>query len=160
MTEISFFGPLADGILIVLLAVTLVYVYRLHRRLGQLRDERAAFEKLIADFAQSTQQATQGIAALRQTAEIVGKDLQDRIEHGQQVIAENRKAADDLKMLIGRAGSSADALEGLIAKSRPVATSSRVETKPIVTPTPLLSPQPVKLPAEAEAVLSALSGIR
>jgi hypothetical protein len=159
VTATSYLGPLADGILIAFLAVTLVYVYRLHRRLGQLRAERASFEKLIADFSQSTQQATQSMVMIRQAADIAGKDLQNRIEHGQQVIAENRKAADDLKMLIGRAGASADQLEDAIAKSRPVAPP-RIEPKPTATPASAVGAQPAKLGPEAEAVLSALSGIR
>lgn len=159
MAETSYFGLLADGILIVFLAITLIHVYRLHRRLGQMRDERASFEKLIADFSQSTQHATQSMVTIRQAAEIAGKDLQTRLEHGQQVIAESRKATDDLKMLIGRAGVSADQLEDAIAKSRPAATP-RVEPKPIASPAPMAGAQPAKLGPEAEAVLSALSGIR
>ena len=159
MAETSYLGLLADGILIAFLAITLIHVYRLHRRLGQMRDERASFEKLIADFTQSTQQATQSMTTIRQAADIAGKDLQQRLEHGQQVIAESRKATDDLKMLIGRAGVSADQLEDAIAKSRPVA-ASRVEPKPIISSAPAASAQPAKLGPEAEAVLSALSGIR
>ena len=159
MTVSTLLGPIADVVLIALLAITLVYVYRLHRRLGQLRGERAAFEKLIADFSQSTQQATLGIAAMRQAAESAGKDLQDRIVHGQQVLAENRKASDDLKMLIGRAATAADQLEGAIGRARPV-VATRQEPKPVTAPPAVCSPAPAALAPEAEAVLSALSGIR
>ncbi len=150
---------MADVVLIVLLAITLIHVYRLHRRLGELRGDRAAFEKLIGDFSQSTQQATLGMAAMRQAAESAGKELQDRIAHGQQVMAENRKASDDLKMLIGRATTAADQLEAAIGRTRPV-VAMRPEPKPIATTTAPGSAAQAKLAPEAEAVLSALTGIR
>lgn len=159
MLDSSLISTLADGILIVLLTATLIYVYRLHRRLSQLREERASFEKLIASFTQSTQQATLGLTAIRQTAESAAKDLQARIDQGQQVIAENRKATEDLKMLIGRAVTSADQLEERIGKARPIATP-RNEPRPVAAPTPPSAPPQAPLGPEAAAVLSALSGIR
>jgi hypothetical protein len=111
-------GLLADGLLIVLLGVALVSVYRLNRRMAELREGRAAFEKLTADLAVQTKAATEGLAAFRANAEGLGKQLDGGAERGRQVIAEVQRVSDDLRLLIGRADASSTRLEDAVAKAR------------------------------------------
>jgi hypothetical protein len=115
MTEL---GAIGNAVLIVLLAIALVSVWRLNRRIGELREGRAAFEKLTADLARQTEAASGSVAALRQAAETLGKPLESGAERGRQVIAEMQRASDDLRLLIGRADASSGRLEGVIAQSR------------------------------------------
>src|SRR3954470_12799747 len=111
-------GLLADGLLIVLLGAALVSVYRLNRRLAELREGRAAFEKLTTDLATQTKAATEGLAAFRVDAETLGKQLDGGAERGRQVIAEVQRVSDDVRLLIGRADASATRLEDAVAKAR------------------------------------------
>src|SRR3954470_4611448 len=111
-------GLLADGLLIVLLGVALVSVYRLNRRMVELREGRAAFEKLTADLAAQTKAAADGLAAFRANAEGLGKQLDGGAERGRQVIAEVQRVSDDLRLLMGRADASSTRLEEAVAKAR------------------------------------------
>src|SRR5689334_16278150 len=115
MTEL---GVIGNAVLIVLLAIALVSVWRLNRRIGELREGRAAFEKLTADLARQTEAASGSVGALRQAAETLGKQLETGAERGRQVIAEMQRASDDLRLLIGRADGASGRLEGVIAQSR------------------------------------------
>src|SRR5215471_7300659 len=111
-------GLLADGLLIVLLGAALVSVYRLNKRMVELREGRTAFEKLTADLAAQTKAATESLAAFRANAEGLGKQLDAGAERGRQVIAEVQRVSDDLRLLIGRADQSSTRLEDAVAKAR------------------------------------------
>jgi hypothetical protein len=111
-------GLLADGLLIVLLGAALVSVYRLNGRMAELREGRAAFEKLTTDLAAQTKAATDGLAAFRANAEGLGKQLDGGAERGRQVIAEVQRVSDDLRLLIGRAEASSTRLEEAVASAR------------------------------------------
>jgi hypothetical protein len=158
-------GLLADGLLIVLLGVALVSVYRLNRRMMELREGRAAFEKLTADLAEQTKAATDGLAAFRANAEGLGKQLDGGAERGRQVIAEVQRVSDDLRLLIGRADASSTRLEDAVAKARrdeallgameqrPSERTSAERNQPARDAEPEVSP-------EAAAFLSSLTGMR
>jgi hypothetical protein len=162
-------GLLADGLLIVLLGVALVSVYRLNRRLAELREGRAAFEKLTADLAAQTKVAADGLADFRTNAETVGQQLEGGAERGRQVIAEVQRVSDDLRLLIGRGDASSTRLEDAVAKSRREeallgAIEERPSERPLgernpVKPTEMRAEEPEVSP-EAAAFLSSLSGMR
>ncbi len=158
-------GLLADGLLIVLLGAALVSVYRLNRRMAELREGRAAFEKLTADLAAQTKAATDGLAAFRANAEGLGKQLDGGAERGRQVIAEVQRVSDDLRLLIGRADASSTRLEEAVAAARrseallgamehrPVDRGASDQSQPARVAEAEVSP-------EAKAFLSSLSGMR
>ena len=157
-------GLIADGLLIVLLAVALVSVHRLNRRMNELREGRSAFEKLAGDLGKQTNAAAESLAALRVTAETVGKPLDVGAERGRHVIAEMQRASDDLRLLIGRADAASERLEAVIAQSRRAETWSAAKAE-TAAPAPQRRPvetAPVAEPAspEATAFLSSLSGMR
>ena len=163
-------GLLADGLLIVLLGVALVFVYRLNRRLVELREGREAFEKLTADLAGQTKAATEGLAAFRATAETLGKQLDIGSERGRQVIAEVQRVSDDVRLLIGRADASSTRLEDAVAKARrdeallgaigerPQGSGPAERSQPVREPERSAPEQEVS--PEAAAFLSSLSGMR
>ncbi len=109
---------ISDGILILLLAVTLVAVYRFNRKLSELRQGREAFERLIVEFQRATGQADQSLQQLRQLAETRGRDLQQRTETAGSALAEMQQANADLRLLIERAEMASDRLEEAVAQSR------------------------------------------
>ena len=160
-------GLLADGLLIVLLGAALVSVYRLNRRMAELREGRAAFEKLTADLAAQTKAATESLAAFRGNAEGLGKQLDGGAERGRQVIAEVQRVSDDLRLLIGRADASSTRLEDAVAKARrDEALLGAMEQRPPERG-PVERSQPARateaesaVSPEAAAFLSSLSGMR
>src|SRR4051812_12193166 len=158
-------GLLADGLLIVLLGVALVSVYRLNRRMVELREGRTAFEKLTADLAAQTKVAADGLAAFRANAETLGKQLDTGAERGRQVIAEVQRVSDDLRLLIGRADASSTRLESAVAKGRrEEALLGAIEDRPAER-RPAGRSQPeaaseAEVSPEAKAFLSSLSGMR
>jgi hypothetical protein len=169
MTEL---GVIGNAILIVLLVIALVSIWRLNRRIGELREGRAAFEKLTADLARQTEAASGSVGALRQAAETLGKQLDVGADRGRQVIAEMQRASDDLRLLIGRADASSGRLEGVIAQSRSAellmgafekqsadAPARRAERSDLrAEPARVATPE--ESSPEAAAFLSSLSGMR
>jgi hypothetical protein len=99
--------------LTLLLAVTLIYVARLNRRMGVLKRERIEFDAAIERFATAAAETHRAMAALRQIAEGEGRVLQEQVKKGGAI-------AEDLDFLIGRATSAADRLESVIGQSRHV----------------------------------------
>jgi hypothetical protein len=97
-------SPIAFAIEIVLalmLAVCLVYFWRLDRKLQALRSGQDGALAAAAELAQATAQAEAAVRALRATAQETGRDLQARINDA-------RTTADRLGLGAGRLRSSAD----------------------------------------------------
>jgi hypothetical protein len=97
-------SPIAFAIEIVLalmLAVCLVYFWRLDRKLQALRSGQDGALAAAAELAQATAQAEAAVRALRATASETGRDLQARINDA-------RGTADRLGLGAGRLRSSAD----------------------------------------------------
>jgi hypothetical protein len=166
-------GVIGNFVLIVLLAVALVSVWRLNRRILELREGRAAFEKLTADLARQTDAASASVGALRQAAETLGKQLDTGAGRGREVIAEMQRASDDLRLLIGRADASSGRLEGVVAQSRSAELLMNAFEKQPDTQLDKRGERPDARPAEptrltaveesspeAAAFLSSLSGMR
>ncbi len=138
---------LFDGGLVLLLGVTLLYVGRLNRRIGELRRERAHFDAAIERFAGAASDTHRAMAELRQIADGEGRILQDQVKKGAGI-------AEDLEFLIGRATSAADRLEGAIGHSRqaePRKSEARgAEPKGMVFPAreaPAAAPKAMTFPA-------------
>lgn len=97
-------SPIAFAIEIVLalmLAVCLVYFWRLDRKLQALRSGQDGALAAAAELAQATAQAEAAVRALRATASETGRDLQARINDA-------RSTADRLGLGAGRLRSTAD----------------------------------------------------
>ncbi|HJS79791.1 MAG TPA: DUF6468 domain-containing protein [Vitreimonas sp.] len=97
-------SPIAFAIEIVLalmLAVCLVYFWRLDRKLQALRSGQDGALAAAAELAQATAQAEAAVRALRATAQETGRDLQARINDA-------RATADRLGLGAGRLRSGAD----------------------------------------------------
>jgi hypothetical protein len=97
-------SPIAFAIEIVLalmLAVCLVYFWRLDKKLQALRSGQDGALAAAAELVQATAQAEAAVRALRATAQETGRDLQARI-------TDARATADRLGLGAGRLRSSAD----------------------------------------------------
>jgi hypothetical protein len=105
-----------DVVVAGLLLATIVYAVLLSRRLGALRNDKQQLEALVSSLDISSQRAEAGIASLKEAAERIGQQLQQRVEQGKAL-------QSDLSYIIDLGGGLADRLEGTIR-------ARRDETKP------------------------------
>jgi phage-related tail protein len=105
------FSLIFDGVLAALLTATIAYAVILNRKLTELRQSRGEMERLIAEFAEATQQAEQGVGVLRERADEAQATLDERVSAAESRLDEARKLADDLAFMLDRGGKLADRLE-------------------------------------------------
>jgi hypothetical protein len=161
---------LADGIVAVLLIATLIYVRKLSVRLETIRAGRAEFEKLVADFTRTTDQASSHLHHFKAVADGSLQDLQARIDRTQGLTAEFGKLGDDLKLLTERAEGAADRLDATIGRARFITAANapvKVETVPLQAVAQSVAARLMAVNRaidedadKAAAHLSALSGLR
>lgn len=106
------YSLILDFLVAILLIVTIAFAFVLNKRLGKLRGDRKAFEKLAETFGDSTSRAEEGINALHQTTNV----LQERLDKAQSL-------KDDLTFMIERGDRTADNLERLVRATRDAAAS-------------------------------------
>jgi hypothetical protein len=104
------YSLILDFLVAILLVVTIAFAFILNKRLGKLRGDRKAFEKLAETFGDSTSRAEEGISALHQTTNV----LQERLDKAQAL-------KDDLTFMIERGDRTADKLEKLVRATRDTA---------------------------------------
>lgn len=100
-----------DVFVAVLLVATIAYAVILNHKLGRLRADRTAFEKMLKDFAAATNRAEQGVALLQRTADASAAEL-DAKRDGAVTLR------NDLEFLVARANEQADRLEAQISEGR------------------------------------------
>lgn len=122
----------ADGLVAALLVATLVFVRRLSQKLEAIRAGRTEFEKLVADFARTTDQASSHLHTFKAVADNSLRDLQAGIERAQGLSGEFGRIGDDLKLLTERAEGAADRLDGSVGRARFL--TATVAAKPAAAP--------------------------
>jgi Domain of unknown function (DUF6468) len=100
----SVWGWIADAVLALLLAGTLVMAIRLDRALTVVRRDRAVFEALITNLGSATASVKSGIQALRNEAGRAAEQIERRSEDAD-------KLATDLSFLIDAANRAGERLE-------------------------------------------------
>ncbi|MDF1732175.1 MAG: DUF6468 domain-containing protein [Minwuia sp.] len=95
---------LLDVLLVVLLTATVIYCFRLNRRLGQLRNAQGDMAALVQSFDQSTERARSSIDELKSTAGAVGLELEARV-------AKARDMLDELQLVTTSGERVADRIE-------------------------------------------------
>ncbi len=145
----SSFAVLLDGLMIVLLVVTIAYAWALNRRLATWRSDKGDLERLIERFNQAAQRAETGIATLKAASEDTGRSLNREIVKAQSL-------RDDLAFLIERAEPIADRLMERTRGARPM-ESPAAPPATEVAPTqvaPAVAPPGAPEPARADPPLS------
>jgi Domain of unknown function (DUF6468) len=126
---------LLEGVLIVLLGLTLVHAVRLERALGGLRRDRTALGEAVAGFDNSARQAEAGLDKLHSVTQETALQLARKLE-GAAVLK------DDLAFLADRGEHLADRLEQLVRAGRAIdPTHARELTGTVARPDPEL-PRP------------------
>lgn len=109
-----------DGMLILLLGVTVVYCLKLNLRIRVLQDSKAEFAKLIERFDSTTQRAQQSIEDLQNISKKVNEQLSGRLDKANFL-------ADDLAFMIEKGSKLADKMEGRVTQ-RPGVTAAASAT--------------------------------
>jgi hypothetical protein len=116
---------MAQGALLLLLAIAVPFGWRLERQIAALRREGAAMEAAAAGISAAGEAAEATLSRLRATAEQAGRGVAERV-------AEATPLREDLRFLTERAEMLADRLDGLVRQARPGAA----EAPPAAGPTP------------------------
>lgn len=114
-----------DAAIIVLLIITLVAGYRLHKRLRIFRADTEEFEPLIHALDNAAKRAETVLADLRQIAEDVGVKLTAEAGNTQRLL-------DELDFMTKRADQLADKLDNTISGTRHQETRQQ-SAAPVVT---------------------------
>lgn len=117
-----------DGLLAVLLLVTIGYAIVLNRKLNQFRNLREEMQGMVGEFAQATQDAEKGIASLQSRSQTLGGDLEKQVSAVESRVSEARSLADDLVFLVEKGTSVADRLENSVSKGLAASPKSADET--------------------------------
>ena len=104
-----------DLIFVLLLVATIVFVFRLERRLASLRGTKDQLAAVIGELNIAAARAEAGIKGLRAAAETAGAMLEDRVKRA-------RSLNDDLGVLVQSGQRVAQKLE----LTRPVARTASV----------------------------------
>lgn len=100
-----------DGLIALLLVLTLGLGFRLHQGLRRLRLDDAEFDRVIAALDGATDRAGAALDGLRQTAALTGAQLTGDLAKAQKLL-------DDLRFLTDRGEQLADRLAGQIERAR------------------------------------------
>ncbi len=107
-------GLFLDGLILVLLGVTIFYAIRLTKSINTFRRSRAELGNLLEDLSNNIAQAEQAILGMKEAARESGKELQD-------VIEESKDLREELRFMNEAGNNLASRLGDLAEKSRAVA---------------------------------------
>ena len=113
-----------------LLGAAIPFAIRLERALREIRKDRSAMETSAQGLSEAAGAAESAILRLRATAELAGRQVQERVTAAEPL-------RDDLRFLIERAETRADRLESVVRAGRPLAG----QESPIPPPAKPLVPQ-------------------
>jgi len=141
-----------DGVITFLLVATIIYCWKLSRKISTLHEGRHELNHFIADFNTAITRAETNITQL--------KDLSGEAEEKLgESINKARNLANDLSFLTDRGENVADTLESFISGTRTLAKEpERVVQKPVP---PVFSPpsNPTAPKASEEVVQAKRSGV-
>jgi len=97
-------GLVADGVVAVLLLLTISYSWKLNKRIRVLQDSKSELAELIGRFEESTEAATTGINEIHKASRMINDHIEKRIKKANYV-------ADDLAFMIEKGGKVAEKIQ-------------------------------------------------
>ena len=108
-----------DGIVIVLLAATILSAFRLERKLEGLRNAQTAFADVTKELNAAAARAEASVRGLKSAAESSGQALDDRIKRA-------RSVGDELAMLLQAGQRASERTDGARAPTANMGEAWRV----------------------------------
>ncbi len=141
------YGLIIEGLVAVLLVLTISYCMILNRRLTRLRNDETSFKDTIAELITSTENAERAIAGLKMTVreseEILGKRLRDSELISADLQREVKRGEGVLTRIV------------LITEAANGAKSPEVQPAPVADIAPALTTQALIRRRAAETVAAA-----
>lgn len=110
----TFLGFLMNFITVGLLIATLIYCLRLNKRIAVLQDSKSELARIIKEFDESTQRATQSISDIHAATNRISENIQHKIDKASYL-------ATDLELMIERGGKLSGNPQAASAPARPAA---------------------------------------
>lgn len=129
-----------NAMMAVLLLVTIVYCWRLNNRIRLLQDSRSELARIIREFNESTERATQSIAEIHKATDRISENIQHKIDKANFLVT-------DLDLMIEK-GSR---LSGARPDAAPAAATVRQGGNRVID-------QVGRSPRATESALSAAQG--
>jgi hypothetical protein len=120
-----------EGLVAMLLLVTILYCVRLNSQLKRLRADEAAMKEVIADLSMATDRAERAIAGLKATVSEADKNLGERLRVAERVyvdVAKQTEAGADLLNRLMQISSVRSALKGeggTLPEAKPAAPDAK-----------------------------------
>lgn len=139
---------LIDTLMAALLIATMIYCRRLNTRIKVLQDSRSELARIIREFDESTQRATQSIADIHAATSRLSENIQHKIDKANFL-------ADDLEYMIEKGNKITGKSD--MSPTRPAHGATPVSNlaglaKPAPKPTAFMLPdEPAAAPSSAQA---------
>ncbi|NVO12699.1 MAG: chemotaxis protein [Rhodoplanes sp.] len=124
-------GFAIEGLVAVLLLLTIVYCVVLNSKLRRLKADEHALKATIGELITATEIAERAIAGLKVTVRDVDQNIGERLRTAERFAA-------DISQQIEAGTTVLDRLAQIVAASRPAPTPA-----PVPTPTPAPAPAPI-----------------
>ncbi|MEM6666521.1 MAG: DUF6468 domain-containing protein [Pseudomonadota bacterium] len=102
------FSLFLEGVVAVLLVVTICFCLLLSRRLKRLKADEAVLRSIVADLVQSTGKAESSIRALRATAEECEHTLAGRLQKAESLLLDMRREREVGEKVLSRLAKLAE----------------------------------------------------
>jgi len=103
---------LVNGMMAVLLFITILYCWRLNNRIRVLQDSKSELAEIIREFDASTRRATDSIAEIHEATRRLSENMQHKIDKANFL-------ADDLQYMIEKGSKLAGKTEPAMERARP-----------------------------------------
>jgi len=137
---------LVNGLMAGLLLATMIYCWRLNTRIKVLQDSKSELARIVQEFDESTQRATQSIADIHAATTRLSENIQHKIDKANYL-------ASDLEYMIEKGNRMTGKTEAPASRPAPAAQpfATAPASRPAAKSTAFMLPDD---PAEASAAAS------
>ena len=114
---------IVNGMMALLLSVTLFFCWRLNARIKILQDNRSELAETIREFDACTRRAAESIAEIHTATQRISENIQHKIDKANFI-------ADDLQFIMERSAKIADKLDPSAASTSRGASASQAASAP------------------------------
>ncbi|MBY0428359.1 MAG: hypothetical protein K2Q32_03980 [Alphaproteobacteria bacterium] len=127
-----------NGVFIVVMAIGIVFVWRLQLTLNGLYKNRAEMEKFVSDFSASIARAEKAIRGLQETARDVGQDVEGQLARAHGLRDELSFLVEAADKVASRLSDSASTAQHDVKQARAQRAEKAQEIKASENPAPIM----------------------